>query len=426
MSEKEVVSEDEGGLGQNIDLSDESLLEDGLHGARASFGAEELAGLYDDIAQVSDALLGAERPVVEMAAQSYAASGHFFTDHTMLFGDVGSQETIGGGKSNFQHFVGINEAELSVMMLGEAREEELADEEDNNFNDGNVIGSAIQGVYAAVAGYQAVVVIEERHDPAPEVSSNIAPVAQDDAFVGNEGFVITGNVLDDNGSGVDTDADGGTLSVVAGTYATDHGSIIIAADGAFSYTPDVGYSGADSYFYTLEDGQGGSDTGAINLTLNAVADIVGNDVANTLTGDQSGVSNDTIYGNGGNDTLVGGYGADVLNGGTGSDTFKFTVVEDGIYDTVEDFTRNGTQTDVLDLRDILGGYDPVSDAIADFVQITDNGTDSFVSVDVDGGADNFVMVACLLDIVGLTNAMLLVPEAPAGPGGGGPGPAQPF
>ena len=41
--------------------------------------------------------------------------------------------------------------------------------------------------------------------------------------------------------------------------------------------------------------------------------------------------------------------------------------------------------------------------ITDFVQITDNGTDSTLSIDQNGGADNFVAVATILGVTGLTD-----------------------
>ena len=62
-------------------------------------------------------------------------------------------------------------------------------------------------------------------------------------------------------------------------------------------------------------------------------------------------------------------------------------------DKVMDF--NAAQGDVIDISDLLSGYDPLSDAISDFVQFTDSGSNSILSVDTDGGADNFVQVATL-------------------------------
>ena len=52
----------------------------------------------------------------------------------------------------------------------------------------------------------------------------------------------------------------------------------------------------------------------------------------------------------------------------------------------------------------------LSDAITDFVQITDSGSDSVVAVDADGTANgqNFITVATVEDVTGLTDEDVLV------------------
>ena len=95
------------------------------------------------------------------------------------------------------------------------------------------------------------------------------PVAADDIFSGDQDIAIMGNLLVDNGNGVDSDPQGDTLNVVAGTFATLHGDVTIASSGDFTYTPDAGYVGADSFTYILEDGNGGSDTGNVSIQLNS-------------------------------------------------------------------------------------------------------------------------------------------------------------
>jgi hypothetical protein len=97
---------------------------------------------------------------------------------------------------------------------------------------------------------------------------NDAPVARDDAFTGDEDVPIVGNVLVDNGNGPDFDIDGDALTVVAGVFSTAAGgSVTIATDGSFTYTPAANYFGTDSFDYTLQDGNGGEDTGTVTLTL---------------------------------------------------------------------------------------------------------------------------------------------------------------
>ncbi|MGH1378754.1 MAG: calcium-binding protein [Alphaproteobacteria bacterium] len=109
---------------------------------------------------------------------------------------------------------------------------------------------------------------------------------------------------------------------------------------------------------------------------------------------------DSIFGDEGNDILYGGLGADMMSGGQGADRFVFegqSAFSD--IDIIEDFSIS--EGDALDIADLLIGYDPLADAISDFVQITDNGTDSIVSVDRDGGADNFVQIATLLNVTSM-------------------------
>jgi Ca2+-binding RTX toxin-like protein len=141
----------------------------------------------------------------------------------------------------------------------------------------------------------------------------------------------------------------------------------------------------------------------------------------TFTGTSAGQSvygtkgNDTLLGLGGNDTLngyeggdvlIGGAGADVLYGGSGADTFLFSAETFGSIDAIADLSlANG---DKIDLSDVLQGYDPLTDAITDFVGFTTSGANSILKVDADGGANNFVQIATLTGVTGLTDEAALV------------------
>ena len=70
-------------------------------------------------------------------------------------------------------------------------------------------------------------------------------------------------------------------------------------------------------------------------------------------------------------------------------------------DDVHDFSL--AEGDKLDISDVLVGYDELTDMISDFVQVTDDGTHSTLYIDVDGGADNFVQVANMFNVTGLTD-----------------------
>src|SRR5260370_202018 len=86
----------------------------------------------------------------------------------------------------------------------------------------------------------------------------------------NENSSVTGNVL----TGA-VDSEHQTITVTAGTFATANGSITIAADGSYTYTPTPGYDGPDSYTFTAtaETGAGADSTvGTVNFTVNEVND----------------------------------------------------------------------------------------------------------------------------------------------------------
>lgn len=148
--------------------------------------------------------------------------------------------------------------------------------------------------------------------------------------------------------------------------------------------------------------------------------LIGNDGVDTLdAGDghddlHGGSGDDVLYGDadddylhGGadDDDIYGGAGTDILYGGADADTFFF---ENGLIsevDVIKDFSTG--DSDAIDISDVLTGYDYGTDDITEWVQITDNGTDSTLSVDVDGGADNFVAIATIEGVTGLTNEALL-------------------
>ena len=90
-------------------------------------------------------------------------------------------------------------------------------------------------------------------------------VANDDAYLGTIDTDILGNVLDN-----DTDPEGDALTASLAT-APSNGSVILKADGTFTYTPDSGYTGPDEFTYTVTDAQGATDTATVSLVIAPVS-----------------------------------------------------------------------------------------------------------------------------------------------------------
>ena len=115
------------------------------------------------------------------------------------------------------------------------------------------------------------------------VSITVAPVndtpdAVNDTHSMNEDTVATINVLAN-----DLDVDGDTLSVTA-VGAAAHGSVAINADNTLKYTPSANFFGTDSFTYTIDDGNGGTDTATVNVAVVNVSEAGKGNVADEVTG----------------------------------------------------------------------------------------------------------------------------------------------
>jgi len=222
-----------------------------------------------------------------------------------------------------------------------------------------------------------------------DLTTLLAPVAQDDAFVADQDTVVTGNVLADNGNGVDSDPDGDALSVAAETIVTTNGSVIIATNGDFTYTPNAGYSGIDSFTYTLQDSFGATDTALASITINAPANnspaavddsFFGNEDA-AITGDV--LSNDTDTDG---DNLAVSIATNAANG-------LLVVNSDNTISYTPNANYNGTDSFTYSVSDGNGGtsvatvnltIDPVNDVPVSVIDVVSINEDSIITIDVLG------------------------------------------
>lgn len=96
----------------------------------------------------------------------------------------------------------------------------------------------------------------------PLVRPNAAPSGGDDTvLVAQNGSVTIPMLLNDS------DADGDTLSLVSTTLPAQ-GTLTNHGNNTVTYTPTAGYTGDDSFTYTLSDGNGNQANATVNITVN--------------------------------------------------------------------------------------------------------------------------------------------------------------
>jgi len=100
-------------------------------------------------------------------------------------------------------------------------------------------------------------------------SVNDAPVAAADSFtMAEDGGVLSAILLTN-----DNDIDGDSLSLVTTPVSgPSHGTVLLNANGTFTYTPATNYSGTDSFTYQVSDGKGGTSQATATVTVTPVND----------------------------------------------------------------------------------------------------------------------------------------------------------
>jgi len=217
--------------------------------------------------------------------------------------------------------------------------------------------------------------------PAP--SENNPPVAVEDRATTDENTPITINVLAN-----DRDSDGDFIQLLNFTTPAN-GTVTRQSNNGLAYTPDSGFTGNDSFIYSISDGNGGTDSATVNVTVTGTTptpirgtagndNLTGTDGNDTLVGSRG---NDTLFGGAGNDRLLGGPGNDLLNGdsgrdilvgGGGSDTFVLSAEAAAINVSQADRIIGFRRTDRIGLT---GGLTVAS------LQLTSIGNSTLISID---------------------------------------------
>jgi VCBS repeat-containing protein len=201
------------------------------------------------------------------------------------------------------------------------------------------------------------------------VPTNQAPAAANDIYSTNQNTVLTvtaPGVLDN-----DTDGDGDTLTAVLDTTPS-HGSLSLNANGSFTYTPDPGFEGNDTFTYHADDGINISNAATVTITVLNTAPIAISDAYSTTEGAALTVP-----------------APGVLSNDTDTDNDALTAVLDSN-------VTNGTLT--LNANGAFT-YTPASDFV---------GIDSF-TYHTNDGTDDSNVVTVTINIVGLSTVETYIP-----------------
>ncbi|MCA9977588.1 MAG: cadherin-like domain-containing protein, partial [Anaerolineales bacterium] len=97
-----------------------------------------------------------------------------------------------------------------------------------------------------------------------EVILNYPPVAANDTYsiTPNTTLTVPAPGLLSN----DTDAEGDPLTAVW-VSSPSHGTLNLNADGSFTYTPNAGFTGNDSFKYKANDGSNYSYVATVTITV---------------------------------------------------------------------------------------------------------------------------------------------------------------
>ncbi|MFI8380007.1 Ig-like domain-containing protein, partial [Leeuwenhoekiella sp. NPDC079379] len=159
----------------------------------------------------------------------------------------------------------------------------------------------------------------------------------------------------------------------AATYAYNNnadngGTVVMAADGTFDYTPAPDFAGDETFTYTVTDVNGTTETVSVTITVADVVDIIA-DTDNTL--EDTAVTTAVLD----NDTFQGTYGTDyTITATTDPTNGTITLNTDGTITYLPNPDFNGTDSYTYSVTDVNGAVStetisititPVVDIVAD-------------------------------------------------------------
>lgn len=126
----------------------------------------------------------------------------------------------------------------------------------------NVDGTSTVDILATDADKQFVLATFE----ITVVDQALPPKAVADAYSTTEDVALVVSDIAKSILANDYDPDGLTVSILSHTDPA-HGTLVLAANGTFTYTPTTNYNGSDAFQYTIEDPSGKTATATVSITV---------------------------------------------------------------------------------------------------------------------------------------------------------------
>ena len=194
------------------------------------------------------------------------------------------------------------------------------------------------------------------HDPVIiTLNLNYPPVAVADAYVTDEDTVL--GVAAPGVLSNDTDPEGEPLTVVLETNVS-HGTLVLNADGTFSYNPNANFHGEDSFTYRAFDGVKYSEIATVTITVYSVNDAPVAVDDSYVTNEDTQLEVNAVLGVLANDSDVDGdtLCAILVSGGIGT----LTLNADGSFSYTPEPNFTGTDVFVYKVSDGTLESSPVS------------------------------------------------------------------
>ena len=102
-------------------------------------------------------------------------------------------------------------------------------------------------------------------EPPQPPTPNTPPIADNDNYTTSFESAITVDAISGILNG-DSDANGEAISAIL-VNSPANGSVNLNPDGSFSYTPNAGFSGVDSFIYVANDGELNSDVATVTIAV---------------------------------------------------------------------------------------------------------------------------------------------------------------